>query len=77
MVVAPVPRARPAFNIAWRAGGMESMSNAPYFIPKARGGMRMGHGEIKDHMMSDGLEDAYDNKAMGCFAQGPLAIHSP
>ncbi|PCC12851.1 thiolase family protein [Pseudoalteromonas sp. JB197] len=51
------------------AGGMESMSNAPYFIPKARGGMRMGHGKIKDHMMSDGLEDAYDNKAMGCFAQ--------
>lgn len=51
------------------AGGMESMSNAPYFIPKARSGMRMGHGEIKDHMMSDGLEDAYDNKAMGCFAQ--------
>ena len=51
------------------AGGMESMTNAPYFIPKARGGMRMGHGEIKDHMMSDGLEDAYDNKAMGCFAQ--------
>jgi acetyl-CoA C-acetyltransferase len=51
------------------AGGMESMTNAPYFIPKARGGMRMGHGEIKDHMMADGLEDAYDNKAMGCFAQ--------
>ncbi|WP_105168140.1 thiolase family protein [Pseudoalteromonas sp. T1lg23B] len=52
------------------AGGMESMTNSPYFIPKARGGMRMGHGEIKDHMMADGLEDAYDNKAMGCFAQG-------
>ncbi|NOU49040.1 acetyl-CoA C-acyltransferase [Pseudoalteromonas sp. JBTF-M23] len=51
------------------AGGMESMTNSPYFIPKARGGMRMGHGEIKDHMMADGLEDAYDNKAMGCFAQ--------
>ena len=51
------------------AGGMESMSNAPYFLPKARGGFRMGHGEIKDHMMADGLEDAYDNKAMGCFAQ--------
>ena len=51
------------------AGGMESMSNSPYFIPKARSGMRMGHGEIKDHMMADGLEDAYDNKAMGCFAQ--------
>ncbi|WP_462171709.1 thiolase family protein [Pseudoalteromonas xiamenensis] len=51
------------------AGGMESMSNAPYFLPKARGGFRMDHGEIKDHMMADGLEDAYDNKAMGCFAQ--------
>lgn len=51
------------------AGGMESMSNSPYFIPKARQGMRMGHGEIKDHMMHDGLEDAYDNKAMGCYAQ--------
>ena len=51
------------------AGGMESMSNAPYFLPKARSGFRMGHGEIKDHMMADGLEDAYDNKAMGCFAQ--------
>lgn len=51
------------------AGGMESMSNAPYFIPNARGGMRMGHGQVKDHMMADGLEDAYDNKAMGCFAQ--------
>ncbi|WP_105189736.1 thiolase family protein [Pseudoalteromonas sp. T1lg48] len=51
------------------AGGMESMSNAPYMLPKARGGMRMGHGEVKDHMMMDGLEDAYDNLAMGCFAQ--------
>lgn len=51
------------------AGGMESMSNAPYFLPKARGGFRMGHGEIKNHMMADGLEDAYENKAMGCFAQ--------
>lgn len=52
------------------AGGMESMSNAPYLLPKARGGYRMGHGEIKDHMMLDGLENAYDGKAMGCFAQG-------
>jgi acetyl-CoA C-acetyltransferase len=52
------------------AGGMESMSNAPYLLPKARGGFRMGHGEIKDHMMLDGLENAYDGKAMGCFAQG-------
>lgn len=52
------------------AGGMESMSNAPYLLPKARGGYRMGHGEIKDHMMLDGLENAYDGQAMGCFAQG-------
>ncbi len=52
------------------AGGMESMSNAPYILPKARAGYRMGHGEIKDHMMLDGLENAYDGKAMGCFAQG-------
>ncbi|MDR6984082.1 acetyl-CoA C-acetyltransferase [Rheinheimera pacifica] len=51
------------------AGGMESMSNAPYILPKARSGYRMGHGEIKDHMMLDGLENAYDGKAMGCFAQ--------
>lgn len=52
------------------AGGMESMSNAPYLLAKARSGYRMGHGEIKDHMMLDGLENAYDGKAMGCFAQG-------
>ncbi|MDX3773611.1 acetyl-CoA C-acyltransferase [Chromatiaceae bacterium AAb-1] len=51
------------------AGGMESMTNAPYLLPKARGGYRMGHGELKDHMMLDGLENAYDGKAMGCFAQ--------
>ncbi|MDP4944117.1 acetyl-CoA C-acyltransferase [Alishewanella sp. SMS8] len=51
------------------AGGMESMSNAPYLLPKARSGYRMGHGEMKDHMMLDGLENAYDGKAMGCFAQ--------
>lgn len=51
------------------AGGMESMSNAPYLLQKARAGFRMGHGEIKDHMMLDGLENAYDGKAMGCFAQ--------
>ncbi|MDP5212054.1 acetyl-CoA C-acyltransferase [Pseudoalteromonas tunicata] len=57
-----------SINIAV-AGGMENMSASPYFLPKARGGFRMGHGEIKDHMMADGLEDAYDKKAMGCFAQ--------
>lgn len=50
-------------------GGMESMTNAPYMLPNARGGMRMGHGEVKDHMFLDGLEDAYQGKAMGCFAQ--------
>ena len=52
------------------AGGMESMSNAPYLLPKARSGYRMGHGQVLDHMMLDGLENAYDGKAMGCFAQG-------
>lgn len=52
------------------AGGMESMSNAPYLLPKARGGMRMGHGEVKDHMFLDGLEDAYDRgRLMGAFAE--------
>jgi len=51
------------------AGGMESMTNAPYFLAKARGGFRLGHGEIKDHMFYDGLEDAYTGKAMGTFAQ--------
>jgi acetyl-CoA C-acetyltransferase len=51
------------------AGGMESMSNAPYLLPKARAGYRMGHGQILDHMMLDGLENAYDGQAMGCFAQ--------
>jgi acetyl-CoA C-acetyltransferase len=51
------------------AGGMESMSNAPYLLPKARAGMRMGHGEVKDHMFLDGLEDAYDKgRLMGSFA---------
>lgn len=51
------------------AGGMESMSNAPYLLPKARAGYRMGHGQMLDHMMLDGLENAYDGQAMGCFAQ--------
>ncbi len=51
------------------AGGMESMSNAPYLLPQARTGMRMGHGQVLDHMMLDGLEDAYEGKAMGCYAQ--------
>lgn len=51
------------------AGGMESMSNAPYLLPKVRNGMRMGHGEIQDVMFTDGLEDAKTGKLMGAFAQ--------
>jgi acetyl-CoA C-acetyltransferase len=51
------------------AGGMESMSNAPYVLEKARAGLRMGHGEIKDHMFLDGLEDARTGRLMGSFAQ--------
>ena len=52
------------------AGGMESMTNAPYLLPKARAGMRMGHSQAKDHMFLDGLEDAYDEgKLMGEFAE--------
>ncbi len=52
------------------AGGMESMTNAPYLLEKARGGYRMGHGAVKDHMFLDGLEDAYDRgRLMGTFAE--------
>jgi len=55
------------------AGGLESMSNAPYLLPKARGGYRMGHGEIYDHMFYDGLQSPWDGKAMGCFADATAA----
>jgi acetyl-CoA C-acetyltransferase len=51
------------------AGGMESMTNAPYLMTKARAGFRMGHGEVKDHMFFDGLEDAETGRLMGSFAQ--------
>jgi len=52
------------------AGGMESMTNAPYLLPKARAGLRMGHGQVLDHMFYDGLEDAYDKgRLMGSFAE--------
>jgi acetyl-CoA C-acetyltransferase len=52
------------------AGGMESMTNAPYLLPKARSGLRMGHGQVIDHMFYDGLEDAYDKgRLMGSFAE--------
>ena len=50
------------------AGGLESMSNAPYLLPKARSGYRMGHGEVIDHMLRDGLQSPFDGKSMGCFA---------
>ena len=51
-------------------GGMESMSNSPYLVPKARAGLRLGHGKLIDHMFLDGLEDAYDQgRLMGTFAE--------
>ena len=56
------------------AGGMESMTNAPYLLPKARAGLRMGHGQVLDHMFYDGLEDAYDKgRLMGTFAEDTAA----
>jgi len=59
------------------AGGMESMTNAPYILPKARGGMRMGHAKVVDHMFLDGLEDAYDQgRAMGTFAEDCAAKYT-
>ena len=51
------------------AGGLESMSNAPYLLPKARSGYRMGHGEVLDHMFYDGLQSPWDGQLMGCFAE--------
>jgi acetyl-CoA C-acetyltransferase len=50
------------------AGGLESMTNAPYLLPKARAGLRMGHGELLDHMFFDGLQNPYDKQLMGYFA---------
>src|SRR5262249_37806059 len=59
------------------AGGMESMTNAPYLLPKARSGLRMGHGQVIDHMFYDGLEDAYDKgRLMGTFAEDCAAKFS-
>lgn len=51
------------------AGGFESMSNAPYLLPKARAGYRMGHQEVWDHMLYDGLQSPWDGQLMGCFAE--------
>src|SRR5690606_14087904 len=57
-------------NAVMVAGGMESMSNAPYLLPRVREGLRMGHGTVVDHMFFDGLEDSYDaGKLMGVFAE--------
>ncbi len=55
------------------AGGLDSMTNAPYLLPKARAGFRMGHGEIIDHMFYDGLQSPWDGKLMGCFADSTAA----
>jgi len=55
------------------AGGLESMTNAPYLLLKARAGYRMGHGEIFDHMFYDGLQSPWDGKLMGCFADATAA----
>lgn len=57
------------------SGGMESMTNAPYLLPKARGGQRMGHGQVLDSMFLDGLEDAETGAAMGAFAQATADDH--
>ena len=68
MMAADAIRAGSAETVV--AGGMESMSNAPYLLPKMRGGARLGHGQVLDHMFLDGLEDAYDKgRLMGTFAE--------
>jgi len=58
------------------AGGLESMSNAPYLLPKARIGYRMGSAEVLDHMMRDGLQSPFDGKSMGCFADSTATKYS-
>ncbi len=55
------------------AGGLESMTNAPYLLPKARAGYRMGHQEVLDHMFFDGLQSPWDGQLMGCFAEATSA----
>ncbi|WP_176593291.1 MULTISPECIES: acetyl-CoA C-acyltransferase [unclassified Sphingobium] len=58
------------------AGGMESMTNSPYLLPKARAGLRLGHGAVVDHMFLDGLEDAYDRgRLMGTFAEDAAQVY--
>jgi acetyl-CoA C-acetyltransferase len=58
------------------AGGLESMTNAPYLLPKARAGMRMGHGEVLDHMFYDGLQSPFDGQMMGTFAENTAQKYS-
>src|SRR5688572_11463604 len=58
------------------AGGLESMTNAPYLLPKARGGYRMGHGEVLDHMFYDGLQSPFDGQLMGTFAEATSRKYS-
>ena len=58
------------------AGGMESMSNAPYLLPKVREGLRIGHGQVLDHMFVDGLEDVEDKRLMGCYAEDCAETYS-
>ena len=58
------------------AGGLESMSNAPYLLAKARSGYRMGSGEVIDHMLRDGLQSPFDGKSMGCFADATAARYN-
>jgi acetyl-CoA C-acetyltransferase len=58
------------------AGGLESMTNAPYLLPKARGGMRMGHAEVLDHMFYDGLQSPFDGQLMGVFAENTAQKYS-
>lgn len=58
------------------AGGMESMTNAPYLLTKARGGYRLGHGQVMDHMFLDGLQDAYEGELMGNFAEATASKYS-
>jgi len=58
------------------AGGLESMTSAPYLLPKARAGYRMGHGEVLDHMFYDGLQSPWDGKLMGCFADATAAKYA-
>jgi acetyl-CoA C-acetyltransferase len=58
------------------AGGLESMSNAPYLLPKVRAGLRMGHGEVLDHMFYDGLQSPFDGQLMGVFAEATAQKYS-